>query len=40
MAAIHGSLGRVLIVSVGYNEGPQGYGSGIDRVMRPVKLSK
>lgn len=28
------SLGRVLIVSVGYNEGSQGYGSGIDRVMR------
>ncbi len=28
------SLGRVLIVSVGYNEGPQGYASGIDRVVR------
>jgi hypothetical protein len=28
------SLGRVLIVKVGYNEGPQGYGAGIDRVMR------
>lgn len=28
------SLGRVLIVSVGYNEGSQGYASGIDRVMR------
>lgn len=28
------SLGRVLIVSVGYNEGSQGYGNGIDRVMR------
>jgi len=31
----HGrSLGRVLIVDVGYNEGPRGYGSGIDRVVR------
>ena len=28
------SLGRVLIVKVGYNEGAQGYGAGIDRVMR------
>ena len=28
------SLGRVLIVKVGYNEGSQGYGSGIDSVMR------
>jgi len=28
------SLGRVLIVKVGYNEGSQGYGHGIDRVMR------
>jgi len=28
------ALGRVLIVKVGYNEGPQGYGAGIDRVMR------
>ena len=28
------SLGRVLVVKVGYNEGPQGYGAGIDRVMR------
>jgi len=28
------SLGRVLIVKVGYNEGSQGYGAGIDRVMR------
>ena len=28
------SLGRVLIVKIGYNEGPQGYGAGIDRVMR------
>lgn len=28
------SLGRVLVVNVGYNEGPQGYGSGIDRVLR------
>jgi len=31
----HGrALGRVLIVDVGYNEGPQGYGRGIDRVVR------
>jgi hypothetical protein len=28
------SLGRVLIVKVGYNEGSQGYGAGIDKVMR------
>ena len=28
------SLGDVLIVDVGYNEGPVGYGEGIDRVMR------
>ena len=28
------SLGRVLIVDVGYNESAQGYGAGIDRVMR------
>jgi hypothetical protein len=28
------SLGRVLIVKVGYNESSQGYGRGIDRVMR------
>lgn len=28
------SLGRVLVVKVGYNEGSQGYGAGIDRVMR------
>lgn len=28
------SLGRVLIVKIGYNEGPQGYGAGIDRVVR------
>jgi hypothetical protein len=28
------SLGDVLIVDVGYNEGPVGYGTGIDRVMR------
>jgi hypothetical protein len=28
------SLGRVLIVDVGYNEGSQGYASGIDRVVR------
>ena len=28
------SLGRVLVVNVGYNEEPQGYGDGIDRVMR------
>jgi hypothetical protein len=27
-------LGDVLVVDVGYNEGPGGYGSGIDRVMR------
>ena len=27
-------LGDVLVVDVGYNEGPQGYGAGIDRVMR------
>jgi hypothetical protein len=27
-------LGDVLIVDVGYNEGPIGYGAGIDRVMR------
>ena len=28
------SLGKVLIVKVGYNEDGRGYGSGIDRVMR------
>ena len=28
------SLGRVLIVKVGYNESAAGYGSGIDRLMR------
>lgn len=28
------SLGRVLVVDVGYNEDGRGYGSGIDRVMR------
>lgn len=28
------SLGRVLIVNVGYNESPQGYGGGMDRVVR------
>jgi len=28
------SLGTVLVVKVGYNEGPFGYGHGIDRVMR------
>ncbi len=28
------SLGRVLIVKVGYNESSQGYGKGIDRIMR------
>jgi hypothetical protein len=28
------SLGRVLIVDVGYNESSDGYGQGIDRVMR------
>jgi hypothetical protein len=27
-------LGRILVVNVGYNEGPQGYGAGIDRIMR------
>jgi len=27
-------LGDVLIIDVGYNEGPHGYGQGIDRVMR------
>ena len=27
-------LGDVLVVDVGYNEGPVGYGDGIDRVMR------
>lgn len=27
-------LGDVLVVDVGYNEGPAGYGAGIDRVMR------
>jgi len=27
-------LGNVLVVDVGYNEGPNGYGAGIDRVMR------
>ena len=27
-------LGRVLVVNVGYNEGPEGYREGIDRVMR------
>jgi hypothetical protein len=28
------SLGKVLVVKVGYNESSQGYGEGIDRVMR------
>ncbi len=28
------SLGRVLVVDVGYNEGAPGYGAGVDRVMR------
>jgi hypothetical protein len=28
------ALGRVLVVKVGYNESSQGYGDGIDRVMR------
>lgn len=28
------SLGRALVVKVGYNEGARGYGAGIDRVMR------
>ena len=27
-------LGKVLVVDVGYNEGPAGYGAGINRVMR------
>ncbi len=30
-------LGDVLIVDVGYNEGPVGYGAGIDRVMRAAR---
>ncbi len=30
-------LGDVLIVDVGYNEGPVGYGTGIDRVMRAAR---
>lgn len=32
----HG-LGDVLVVDVGYNEGPVGYGAGIDRVMRAAR---
>ncbi len=28
-----GSLGHVLVVDVGYNEGAEGYGAGVDRVM-------
>jgi hypothetical protein len=28
------SLGRVLVVNVGYNDGADGYGAGIDRVLR------
>jgi len=28
------SLGRALVVDVGYNDDPRGYGQGIDRVMR------
>lgn len=28
------TLGSVLVIKVGYNEGPNGYGTGIDRVMR------
>ena len=31
-------LGDVLVVDVGYNEGPGGYGAGIDRVMRAARL--
>ena len=31
------SLGRVLIVKVGYNEGSRGYGAGVDRVMRAAR---
>ena len=30
-------LGDVLAVDVGYNEGPRGYGAGIDRVMRAAR---
>ena len=30
-------LGNVLVVDVGYNEGPVGYGAGIDRVMRAAR---
>lgn len=31
------SLGRVLVVAVGYNEDGRGYGAGIDRVMRAAR---
>ena len=31
-------LGNVLVVDVGYNEGPIGYGQGIDRVMRAARV--
>ena len=31
-------LGNVLVVDVGYNEGPVGYGAGIDRVMRAARV--
>jgi hypothetical protein len=31
------SLGEVLVVKVGYNEGDRGYGEGIDRVMRAAR---
>ena len=34
------ALGQVLVVDVGYNEGPIGYGGGIDRVMRAALAQK
>ena len=34
------SLGEVLVVDVGYNEGPIGYGAGIDAVMRAALAQK
>ncbi len=33
-------LGDVLVVDVGYNEGPVGYGAGIDRVMRASRAQR
>jgi hypothetical protein len=30
-------IGDVLVLDVGYNEGPQGFGAGIDRVMRAAR---